>query len=87
MLFPLPPSLPSFLFAHLPLCSLIQPQQIQELQAAKTQLRTQVRTLLTSQTDLLGRVTTLTTKWQAAVAENAALHRQNLQLAAAQAGI
>ena len=45
---------------------------------------TQVRTLLTSQTDLLTRVATLTTKWQQAVAENAALHRQNLQLAARQ---
>ena len=58
--------------------------QIEALTASKAELKTQVRTLLTSQTDLLTRVATLTTKWQQAVAENAALHRQNLQLAARQ---
>jgi precorrin-4 methylase len=58
--------------------------QIESLAAAKAQLKTQVRNLLSSQTDLLSRVATVTTKWQQAVAENAALHRQNLQLAASQ---
>lgn len=56
--------------------------QIEALAASKAELKTQVRALLTSQTDLLSRVSTLTNKWQATVAENAALQRQNLQYAA-----
>lgn len=63
------------------LCSGLPLSQIESLTASKAQLKTQVKTLLTSQTDLLSRVATLTTKWQQAVAENASLHRQNLQLA------
>lgn len=58
--------------------------QIEALTVSKGELKTQVRTLLASQTDLLTRVATLTTKWQQAVAEIAALHRQNLALAASQ---
>jgi hypothetical protein len=50
------------------------------LSASKAQLRSQLQHLLAAHTDLLSRVSALTHKWQAAVAENAALHRQNLQL-------
>jgi len=59
-------------------------QQVETLTASKAQLRSQVRNLLNSQTDLLSRVSNLTSKWQQAVAENAALQRQNLQLMANQ---
>jgi hypothetical protein len=58
--------------------------QVEALAASKAELKSQVRNLLSSQTDLLTRVSTLTAKWQQAVAENAALHRQNLQMAARQ---
>lgn len=59
-------------------------RQVEALTASKAQLRSQVRNLLNSQTDLLARVSNLTAKWQQAVAENAALQRQNLQLVASQ---
>lgn len=58
--------------------------QVEALTTSKAELKTQVRNLLSSQTDLLTRVSTLTAKWQQAVSENAALHRQNLQMAARQ---
>lgn len=55
-------------------------KEVDDLTSHKAQLRDQVQALLTAQSELLSQVTEVTQKWQQAVAENAALHHENLRL-------